>query len=210
MAQHFMHPELTPEHERYGKAVAELSATAFGPDWQNQWADHVEEWRPIGWLSQLGPFGSLDKLMERTEEGLTGRPAVCFIENITLPWATKLGSEWHVDPNFFISHISPLSGEDLESLQEARPPNANGKLKSIRSDSGWVTIRGHADYGRPKGPLPEAGLPNSTKRQHELSALDSRIAHTNLSICRIEEGLREFTVPQRRSRRSQTDILPRN
>ena len=185
-------PNFTAAEERYEKRLEKLALVAFGGEWRAQWPTFEEGIHPRGFLSHFGPFGSLDSLILRANQEITGTPAVCFIDCITLPWCVRLGCEWNLDPNFFISHMLPLDADEERGLREARTPNSEGGLKSVSKGSTWATIRGLVDHGKPSRPLGEYPVPDRTRRLHRDMDDGTRVQHTNLSIYKVKDGLRKF------------------
>lgn len=183
---------LTAEEKNYEHKMNRLAVLALGEDWQNYWPEHLERTRPIGYISEHGPYGTLELLISETNERVTGKEAVCFVENVTLPWAIRLGAAWDIDPDFFISHVRPLTkGEAERTLERSRVPNAKGGLASRREES-WATVRGYIDWGKPKRKLKDSDLHDTTKRQHAWSIYNTCQSHTNLSFYRVSEDLREY------------------
>lgn len=183
---------LTAEEKQYEIRLEQIGASTLGPKWRDCWPQHTEKYRPSGHISELGPFGSVERLIVRTGERVTGKDAACFVENITVPWAIRLGSAWNLDPAFFISHVRPLSDiEARQTLHECRVPNSKGGLGSSHGSSAWAIIRGYVDHGKPNRALATTDLADKTNRRHEESMYDTRQSHTNFSFYRVSESLRE-------------------
>ena len=183
---------LTAEEKHFEHRLAQCAAFSLGPTWRNCWPDHLKETRPLGYLSEFGPFkASLPAFIQRAEERYNGKEAVCFVENITIPWTIKLGATWDLDPNFFVSHVRPLTdAEATKTLHECRVPNAPDGLASSRGRAPWATVRGYVDHGKPKRTLTDNDLGDTTKRQHDLSMFNTRQSHTNMSFYKVNDSLR--------------------
>ena len=195
MTVHTQQP-LSAEQKHYEQKLSQAAGLALGQNWRTCWPEHDLDNHPLGFLSELGPFGSIQKLIARAEDRMNGKEAVCFIEHITLPWTIQLGAAWNLDPNFFISHVKPLTEiEATHTLYECRVPNAKGGLRSYREKQSWATIRGYIDYGKSRRPLAESDLVDTTKRRHELSLYETRQSHTNFSFYRVSESLRKLLGP---------------
>lgn len=187
-------PQLTTEEKHCDSRLREASIANLGQDWkdcwQTCWPDHLEKTKPLAFLSDIGPFASLHALIRRAEERATGKEAVVFIENLTLPWTLQLGAAWNLDPMFFSSHVCPLTDEEAENtLHECRVPGSKGGLRSSRHGGSWATLRGYVDLGKPKRPLTSADFVDTTKRRHESSVYETRQSHTNLSYYRVSDSL---------------------
>lgn len=186
-------PPLTAEEKLYERRLIEGAALALGPDWEACWPLHLKQTRPIAYISDFGPFGSLEKLILRTKERTAETYGACMIENIPFPWAVRLGAAWDMDPQFFISHARPLTkAEIFQSLHEGRVPNSKGGLASSRHEN-WATVRGFIDWGKPQRVLDDTDLKDSTHRQHAVSVFDTRQSHTNFSFYRVNEFLRMYS-----------------
>lgn len=184
-----VHP-LTAEEKQYERRLAQAApASHLGDDWRNCWPDHIKGRKPLGYLSERGPCWSLEMLIQRAEERLTGPEAVVFIENISLPWTIVLGSAWNLEPKFFTEHVRPLDDDDAElTLRRCRVPNSRGGLPSTREQC-WATMRRYVDLGKPQRPLSGSDLEDTTKRRHDESVFATRQSHTNLPFYRVNETL---------------------
>lgn len=178
----------TPEEKLYEQKLGQLAASALGQDWRVCWPEHLQKTRPLGWLSEHGEYGCIKAMILRAEERYTGKDAVCFIENITLPWTIILGAAWGLDPSFFISHVRPLTdGEAEQTLKHSRVPNSRGGLRPFRGQS-WVTMRGYVDLGKRKNLTP-SDLRDTTRRRHRESVFETRQSHTNMSFYKVSDCL---------------------
>lgn len=184
-------PPLTAEEKAFEQALAVSATFHLGSNWRDCFVEHSEDDRPIGYLNALGPCISVETLIQKAQEKLDGDDAVLFIENITLPWAIRLGGAWNLDPKFFVSHVRPLDSWDVtQTLQEGQVPNSRGGLKSWREKALWATLRGFVDHGKPKKPVTAKDLDDKSKRQHEEGTYGHRMSHTNFSLYKVSESLR--------------------
>ena len=184
--------DYTLKEEEYAGRLANLATAAFGEQWRDFWPDHDADSPPEAWLCELGPF-DLDTLFQKVEECAAGRPAICFIEHVTLPWTIRLGAAFKLDSRFFIEHVKSIDDEEEAewSLQGLRPPSSGLGVKSSRTDNTWGTLRGYVMHGKKSSHLTDEQYIDPTKRRRDISWFDDCVSHTNVSFHKVDQWLRK-------------------
>jgi hypothetical protein len=117
-----------------------------------------------------------------------GREAICVIENISPTFIEALGSEWNLDPEFFIGHSTNPKREDLWVYRPWQMPE-----RDYDHLDGTFEYHGHTD---PLDPSQVDGPSNYFRRdcfqtQNYPFQSNTRISYYRVrhSLCKYEESV---------------------